>query len=336
MKKYAAASMTLGAMTLWASENFFWTAPPEGFNAAGLLLTWAAYSLCAAASLSVVLLTGVQGWIAVFLGGAVLGWLVEGVIVGTMYAAFPFQVVWTPLAWHALITGLAVVGVGRAAAGWPLVRVWLAWLGLGVFGGVFALFWPSERAVLPGLDVLLVYLFGLGLVVPLGNLILDRMGSLARPRIRWLLAAPILLAVLWLARVGFAFSPVYAVLPLVLGLNWWVMRRLGQPGLDLNLGRRPESPWRHAVFLVAPATTAVLASVGWAHLPQGWEGNAVALVLTGPTSIALLGWLIWRAARRCKGARSPRRTRSYRWRRRSFNVAVSAPDSGDHSCGSMA
>ncbi len=33
--------------------------------------------------------------------------------------AFPVQVVWTPLAWHALITALAVAGLGRVAGVWP-------------------------------------------------------------------------------------------------------------------------------------------------------------------------------------------------------------------------
>ena len=116
--RYWLAAGTLGAAATWGSENLFWSAPPAGWTPLELAVTWVVYSLCVAAALSAVLWSGVQGWRAVFLGGAVLGWLIEGVVVATMYAAFPFQVVWTPLAWHALITGLVVVGdlVGEGPA----------------------------------------------------------------------------------------------------------------------------------------------------------------------------------------------------------------------------
>lgn len=41
---------------------------------------------------------------AVFLCGALYGWLLEGVLVQTMYDAFPIQISFTGLAWHSLIS----------------------------------------------------------------------------------------------------------------------------------------------------------------------------------------------------------------------------------------
>jgi hypothetical protein len=93
MGKYAAVVASLGLIATWGSENFFWSAPPDDLTLLGLLITWIAYTVCVAAALSAVLMSGVRGWPALFLGGAIMGWLVEGVVVGTMYEAFPFQLV---------------------------------------------------------------------------------------------------------------------------------------------------------------------------------------------------------------------------------------------------
>ena len=302
MRRYVLTSAALGLISVWASENLFWTAPPEGWSPLELLLTWVAYSLCAASALSAVLVTGVQGWRAAFLGGAVLGWLVEGVVVGTMYAAFPFQVVWTPLAWHALVTGVLVLGVGRASVRWPWPRQLAAWVGVGLLAGVFGLFWPLERDTLPGPLTVGAYLVGLGLVVPFAQLALDRIGRLETPSRRVLAVAPGLLALLWLVQVAFAPSPIWLTLPLLLWGVWWVMRRLGaatRGGLDLGA---PASLRRHLLFLAAPVTTTAVVSAGWRLAPDGLEGNLVALVLTAPTSLVLLARL---AAQARRSVRSP-------------------------------
>ena len=69
-------------IALWGSENLFWTVPQEPLRLVEWGATWAAYSLVAAAALSVVLWAGIGGWRAAFLGGAILGFGIEGVIVG--------------------------------------------------------------------------------------------------------------------------------------------------------------------------------------------------------------------------------------------------------------
>lgn len=304
MRRYLLASAALGLISVWASENLFWTAPPEDWSPVELVLTWVAYSVCAASALSMVLVTGVQGWRAAFLGGAVLGWLVEGVIVATMYAAFPFQVVWTPLAWHALVTGVLVLGVGRASVRWSWPRQVAAWVGVGLLAGVFGLYWPLERDRLPGPPVVAGYLVGLGLLVPLAQLALDRIGTVPTPGRRGLLVAPSLLGLLWLAQVALAPNPIWLVLPLVLALAWWVMRRLGASTRDgLRLGA-PAPPGRHLLFLAAPLTTTAVVSIGWRLQPDGLEGNLVTLALTAPTSLALLARLSWQA-RRSAGSPGP-------------------------------
>ncbi len=258
MGRYLLAAAALGALAFWGSEVFFWSAPPEGLSVAEVALTWAAYAVCAAAALSAVLATGIQGWRAAFLGGALLGWCVEGVVVPTMYQGFPFQVVWTPLAWHALVTGLLVVGLGRAVGAWPLGRRLGAWAALGLAGGAWAAYWPLERGAMPGLAATGAYLVGLGLLVPLAHLLLDRLGSLPVPGRTTLTVAPLLVLLAWLAQVAVAPSPVFLAWPAVVGLTWWVMRRLGEPGRPgLRLGATG-GPASGAAFLLVPVVATCL------------------------------------------------------------------------------
>lgn len=168
-------------IAFWGSENLFWTAPPNDVGLRDLLTTWIAYSLAVAVAIGAVIWSGLGGWRALFLGGALLGWLAEGVIVGTTYEAFPFQLVWTPLAWHAAITGLLIGGLCRAGPHWPVWQQLVAVLGLAIVGSAMAQYWPLERATLPGIGPVLLYLAGAGLFVVLANVLLDHMTLPATP-----------------------------------------------------------------------------------------------------------------------------------------------------------
>ncbi len=299
MRKYAAVAAALGLIATWGSENFFWSAPPDDLTLLGLLYTWVAYTICVATALSAVLMTGVRGWSALFLGGAITGWLVEGVVVGTIYEAFPFQLVWTPLAWHALVTGLGVLGLSRTSARWPLRMQVGAWVALGLGAGAFALYWPIERDLMPGAITTAAYLCGWGLVVPLANVILDRIETLETPK-RWvLLAAPALATGTWALLAVSSLNPLYLALPAVLALTVWIMRRLGQrtAGTPLALGAAPRQPWRHLVFLVAPAATTVVAVIGW-NTTDGVDAAAAVASVTGLVSLGVLTKLSWEALRR--------------------------------------
>lgn len=305
VKTYLAASGALGAITLWGSEMLFWSAPRGPVSVVELALTWLAYAVCSAAALSMVLVTGVQGWRAVFLGGAVLGWTVEGVVVATMYDAFPFQVVWTPLAWHALVTGLVVVGAGRVAGRWPLWRRVATWLVVGVVAGLWASWWPIERGAMPSLGATAAYLVGLGLLVPVGHLVLDRVGHVAVPSRPVLLMAPVILGVGWLVRFVLAPTPLYLVLPVLLALTWWLMRRWSdeapRPGLALGggsgggvgAGVRAQAP-----FLIAPVVGSLLASQLWRGVPEGLPFHIVVALASIAVSLWLFGRLVLGARRR--------------------------------------
>lgn len=71
------------------------------------------YSLLAYALLMMVRLFRVRSWYALFIAGAVFGWLCEGGFVQTMYNDFPMNISFTGLAWHSLLT---------VCCGWYLFR----------------------------------------------------------------------------------------------------------------------------------------------------------------------------------------------------------------------
>jgi hypothetical protein len=172
----------------------------------------------------------------------------------------------------------------------------LVWAAYGVFGAFWAQYWVSERSDLAGGLRLAVYLLGCGLVVVLAHVVMDRIGTLPRPKAWVLWIAPGTAAAVWVAQSIADPNPMRVVLPLILALILWVMRRLGDRSRPVSLGL-PVPVWQHGLFLIAPFVVVLLAPWGWA---QGWgtlEANWIVAVLSILGSVVWLGWLVWRAAR---------------------------------------
>ncbi len=289
--RYVLASLAFGAIAVWGSEMLFWSAPTAPLGLIDLPLVLLAYSLASAAALSAVLLTRARGLPAALLGGSIMGWLVEGVVVATAYDAFPFQLVWTPLAWHGLVTGLALVGLWRWAMG-SIARLLTMAVALIVFGTAWALYWPLERTTMPGLVDVALYLVWPGLLVVLGHITLDRLGNLERPAIWVLLAVPAGFALVWAIQLVLTADPRRLALPVVIAVAVLAMRGSRSP--VLALGRAPH--WsRHALFLLVPAGIAVAASALWSSA-GGLPTNSVIAIVTSGGSLVALGWLLVRAA----------------------------------------
>jgi len=282
--RYVAASLCLGWIATYASENLFWMVPPPDLTLPIFAVTWLFYSAVSAAALSAVLMSGVSGLWAAFLGGAILGFGVEGAVVGTMFDAFPFQLVWTPLAWHALITGGIFVGLARA----PMrpgsaVAVWGA---VAIAAVAWALYWPSERDVLPGAGALAVYLLLPACLSIPALRVLDRLLPLAPPPRAVLLVAPVLLVLAWIVGTVMAPSPVRLALWPCVALVVWAMRRRADQGGQGGWGR-PMPGWQRALPLLPPLAVTVAAPPLWAT--HGAVATNVPFALaTGLASLILL------------------------------------------------
>ena len=143
--KRIALAGTAGYVLYCFSENFFWTRPTEE-HVGGYVAGWLLYTFLTSALFTVINHFRVRSVWALFLAGSVYGWLIEGVIMQTMYESFPWQLSFTALSWHALITVLV---------GWCYTRrtlfenrpgktILLAF-GLGLFYGVWSLnAWVQE------------------------------------------------------------------------------------------------------------------------------------------------------------------------------------------------
>ena len=100
----------------------------------------------------------------------------------------------------------------------------------------------------------------------------------------------------WVAQGVADLNPLRVILPVVMALLWWTMRRLGQRGAAVSLGA-PVPVWQHGLVLIAPLIASGLGPLGWA---QGWatlEPNWVVAGITCLWSVISLGRLVSRAAR---------------------------------------
>lgn len=173
------------------------------------------------------------------------------------------------------------------------VRMALIWTALGLAGAFWAQFWTSERAGVPEFWLLAVYIFGLGLLVPLAHVVLDRMGQMPRPRVWVLWVAPVIALVVWVAQGVADMNPLRIALPVTLALFLWVMRRLGRWDGAVSFGT-PVPVWQHLLFLIALLIVVLLAPLGWA---QGWGTLGANWVVAGVSCVLALGWLGWLAWR---------------------------------------
>lgn len=96
-----------GTILAYFSEWMFWSGRPLEENFLLIALpSCLVYSCLTYFFLVAVTYFRVRTVWALFLAGALYGWLGEGVLVQTMYDLFPLNISWTGLAWHALISVL--------------------------------------------------------------------------------------------------------------------------------------------------------------------------------------------------------------------------------------
>jgi hypothetical protein len=141
--------LATGYIFFFYSERVFWAFSRPGDKPRDFVLGWLVYSLLAWVFLLLVRHCRIVAFPAVFVAGAVFGWLAEGVVVDTLYGSssspFPTSISFTGLAWHALIS----VSVGwfwqakvLVAGGIRNIACFAG--GAGVAWALWAAWWPAE------------------------------------------------------------------------------------------------------------------------------------------------------------------------------------------------
>ena len=106
------AILSSGYILFFFSEQFFWARVRPEDTIGNWLMTWLVYSVLAYVMLATIQQFHVRSGWALFLVGALVGWLAEGLIVQTAYESLPLSISFTGLAWHAILS------------------VWIGWYGL--------------------------------------------------------------------------------------------------------------------------------------------------------------------------------------------------------------
>ncbi|MBI5960810.1 MAG: hypothetical protein HY866_18880 [Chloroflexi bacterium] len=184
MRRRWIASLSLGYILMFFSEFLFVNVYPH-FDWTGVIPMWIAYSIEAWVFLALLAYFRVRNGWALFLVGAVYGWLLEGVVVQTMYAAFPFQVAFTGLSWHALIDVWVGWYVVRKTmfGGSPRSMARLAVL-IGAFWGCWAI-WSWQEHEMMGANRFALLAWGTNLLLIPAYHTLNRLEPLDFRPHRW-------------------------------------------------------------------------------------------------------------------------------------------------------
>ncbi len=266
-----ALALATGYTLFFFSEVVFWSDPGR-MRLSEVVATWIAYSLLAFVLLALVDRFRARAIWTVFLAGAIVGWLAEGVLVHTAYEALPFTIAWTGLAWHALLS--VVVGwwlVGGALAEGRTARVSALAAGIGVFWGAWAIFWWLERGRVAPVGAFAGHVFVMSSALAISYAVQQLLGRTTFRATRG--EAAVVGGLFLLAFVSAVVSVPVAliVLPPLLGLALFGMRRSRRAEQALRLEPQPETaplrPGAYVCLVLIPAcATAVYALAHAAHL----------------------------------------------------------------------
>lgn len=278
--------LVTGYMLFFYSELLFWARPRPGDSLINWLVTWLVYTLAGLAFLTAVAGFRVKSVWALFLCGALFGWLTEGIIVQTMYDAFPIQISWTGLAWHALISvmvgWLAVPLALRRDKGWLILGLAIV---LGLFWGIWALWWwaeQPEQIASPG--AFTAYALFSSLLLILAYWIDSRLSDQTFTPSKWLVAAlGLFFGGLFLIGAAPAAPLAALVLPFLLGLVFLALWRSRSRETGGSLFEHPSItfPATNFILLLAmPLTAAGVYAISYATQIRLQAGPLIYLITT--------------------------------------------------------
>lgn len=292
-----------GYILVFYSEHLFWAHIRADDSLKNWMTAWLAYSLLAYLFLFVVDHFRVRSAAALFLAGAVFGWLTEGVVVQTTYESLPLSISFTGLAWHALIS--VMVGwymVRRALQGKSWLRVFgLACL-IGLIFGLWAVCWWLEPdGKVSSLTEFSIFALTITALVMTAYFVADWCASVPIVWNRWISAGISICFLLYFVFIAVPAAPVaLLVLPPLLALAYLGLRRNRsiQPEGSM-LDPHPDSPrLRNYLALIGLPLTSILFYAWALAVHFQFQFNWVLYLITTPLGfVAFVAALyrIWRS-----------------------------------------
>lgn len=224
--KGIAFALANGFILFFYSERLFWTVYRPDDSIVDHIITWVFYSVLAYVFLWVVKYFRVRSLWALYIAGAIYGWLAEGVLTYTLYgtqpeARFPISVSWTGLAFHASITIMV---------GWYYVRktlladnlaktVKVASL-IGFYWGFWAIFqWRETPPFITPIPDFALYAFVISSLLILNYWIIDKLNpAVFRPGKLGLIFCVLILIFFFVFQnvMSLGLKPIIILLPLLL------------------------------------------------------------------------------------------------------------------------
>ncbi|MCA9011711.1 MAG: hypothetical protein KDB01_18285 [Planctomycetaceae bacterium] len=288
-----------GFVLFFFSERLFWTVFGADATLSDLIMTWLAYSAVAYLFLGACWWLRVGDFAAVFLAGALFGWLLEGGIAPTLYGTepsspFPLSLIWTAVAWHATLSvWLGWYRLGSALREGRNREVVGLSLFFGVFWGMWGMFpWQETPPVQTTEDVFLFHAVSMTSLLGCAYCLANRLQRKRhfKPAPAGLLIAAAVWGVFWLQiaiTIGWMVPVILCSLLLLVIIPLWRSRlsRITQLALAAHGLRTPWFSYLLLIILPAVATmTYVLGvNIGMTQFPVAyvmlWLSTGIGIVL---------------------------------------------------------
>ena len=292
MPKRFLSVLACGYLLMFYSEHVFWSHVRADDTLLGFVPTWLMYSLLAFAFLSLIEHFKVRDIWALFLCGAVFGWLAEGVVVQTTYESLPLSISFTGLSWHALLSvwiGWYAVRKALHTGAGATLKIAAA---IGIFYGIWAISWwtetdqtittPLDFALFAGITTLLVivayWLYD-------QNIMAFKVGRTAKLVIIGLLLTYFVFVTIPVAPIAIV------VLPALLLPVYVVLRRIPQSDSlpSMLVSEAAPAPLKNYLALLAmPVTAVVIYGLAYSQKLE-WHTNWLVYLVTMPLGFILFG-----------------------------------------------
>jgi hypothetical protein len=283
--------LATGYILFYFSELVFWARVKPTDSLPNWISTWLAYSLLAFVFLTIVARFRVHTVWALFLAGAVFGWMTEGIVVQTAYEDLPLSLSFTGLAWHALFSVWIGWYAVRRALFSGLKATLLVSSVIGFTYGLWAISWWVEPGEIPASPLEFTqYAILSTLLLAFAYWLYDRTIPRFFAPNRFVVIAAGILFLLYFALIAVPAAPLAVViLPVLLLLIYLALQRNSQreTGEPLHLCfSRTDQPWRYLGLLAIPLVAALVYAAAYA-LGVRWQTNWLLYLFTTPAGFIL-------------------------------------------------